>query len=290
MAMRISVPEEDAEPEGAASLSCPRCGKQVGCRLGEGTGWIWEKHVPGEPVEGLVTDPRDLPAAVLDHCRPCPFVSCRAHLCLDPSGPHSLSFTHPEVPVWQMVESCSLDVVDDNPDGVELEDLLDLLGRSYDRSFQITDEALARAREMAEAMGEDGFPWEGMRNRGRPSTLAALATPARRHTIRDVRGRISGIPLPEFPPLPFRRPSPEEIAILKPGAAISPDYGKPRPPADPEGTQGEGEITRSRWALRVALAREARRLRAQNDPGPVQSDDGCADGAIDERERIYLNK
>ena len=58
--------------------------------------------------------------------RPCPFVSCSAHLYLDvdeKSG--SIKFNRPDLEVWEMEETCSLDVADRQ--GITLEEV----GRWY---------------------------------------------------------------------------------------------------------------------------------------------------------------
>jgi len=52
-------------------------------------------------------------AECLDGARPCPFVSCQHHLFLDVSprtGAIKLNF--PDLEVWEMTETCALDVAD----------------------------------------------------------------------------------------------------------------------------------------------------------------------------------
>ena len=75
--------------------------------------------------------------------RPCPFVSCRHHLYLDVfvrTGAIKLNF--PDLEVWEMVESCTLDVADRG--GTTLEDAADLMNVTRERIRQIEVTALAR--------------------------------------------------------------------------------------------------------------------------------------------------
>lgn len=62
--------------------------------------------------------------------RPCPYVGCRHHLYLEAKACGSIKINEPEVEVWQMRESCSLDVAEEG--GRKLEDVGDLLGVTYE--------------------------------------------------------------------------------------------------------------------------------------------------------------
>lgn len=96
-------------------------------------------------------------AECLDMPRPCPFVSCRHHLYLDvnpQNGAIKLNFPHLEV--WQMVESCSLDVAD--RDGVTLDHVGAILNLTRERIRQIEVrglENIKRARKRGKFEVED---------------------------------------------------------------------------------------------------------------------------------------
>jgi hypothetical protein len=47
-----------------------------------------------------------------DGVRPCPFVSCRYHLFLEVGQNGSIKFNQPDVEVWEMAESCAIDIAD----------------------------------------------------------------------------------------------------------------------------------------------------------------------------------
>lgn len=80
--------------------------------------------------------------------RPCPFVSCKHHLALDVSpetGAIKLNF--PDVEVWEMPETCALDVADRG--GVTLEELGALMNLTRERIRQLETRALAKVRPVA---------------------------------------------------------------------------------------------------------------------------------------------
>jgi hypothetical protein len=97
----------------------------------------------GEAVE--VPRPRTRGDCLPGGCnaqRPCPFVSCAAHLALEVRGHGSyatIKETFPGVEVWEMAETCALDVADRG--GAALEEVAALLNLSPERAAQI--EALA---------------------------------------------------------------------------------------------------------------------------------------------------
>ena len=68
--------------------------------------------------------------------RPCPFVACRYHLYLDvnpETGSIKLNFPHLEV--WQMKETCALDVADRG--GTTLEEIGELMNVTRERVRQL---------------------------------------------------------------------------------------------------------------------------------------------------------
>jgi hypothetical protein len=85
--------------------------------------------------------------------RPCPFVSCAHHLYLDvnpESGAIKLNFPHLEV--WEMAETCSLDVADRG--GITLEEVGAILNLTRERIRQVEVRGLYKIREQSgEALG-----------------------------------------------------------------------------------------------------------------------------------------
>jgi hypothetical protein len=93
------------------------------------------------------------------HCqgmpRPCPFVSCAHHLYLDvnpESGAIKLNFPHLEV--WEMKETCALDVADKG--GITLEEVGEILNLTRERIRQVEVRGLSKMRE--QTADEDDRP------------------------------------------------------------------------------------------------------------------------------------
>jgi hypothetical protein len=80
--------------------------------------------------------------------RPCPFVSCKHHLYLDVSpNTGTIKLNFPDLEVWELSESCALDVADSGPQGYERAGAL--LNVTRERIRQI--EALALAKLSGQA-------------------------------------------------------------------------------------------------------------------------------------------
>jgi hypothetical protein len=97
-----------------------------------------------------------------EHCsqmqRPCPFVSCSHHLYLDvnpETGAIKLNFPHLEV--WEMAETCSLDVADRG--GITLEEVGAILNLTRERIRQVEVRGLAKIKN-DDTGGELGIPPE----------------------------------------------------------------------------------------------------------------------------------
>jgi hypothetical protein len=95
----------------------------------------------------------------VDGPRPCPLVSCRYNLYLDINESNgAIKVNHPTLAVWEMAETCALDVAERvQGKGVSLGVLAKAMGLSYDRAFQVVDEAKKRAKEIVHEMstGDD---------------------------------------------------------------------------------------------------------------------------------------
>jgi hypothetical protein len=78
--------------------------------------------------------------------RPCPFVSCSHHLYLDvnpETGAIKLNFPHLEV--WEMAETCSLDVADRG--GITLEEVGAILNLTRERIRQVEVRGLSKIKD-----------------------------------------------------------------------------------------------------------------------------------------------
>ena len=78
--------------------------------------------------------------------RPCPFVGCRHHLYLDvnpDSGTIKLNFPHLEV--WQLAQTCALDIAD--REGVTLEETGSFVNLTRERVRQIEVRGLVNVRD-----------------------------------------------------------------------------------------------------------------------------------------------
>ena len=81
--------------------------------------------------------------------RPCPYVSCKHHLYLDVNPETgSIKLNFPDLEVWEMAETCSLDVADRG--GITLEEVGEILNLTRERIRQVEVRGLLEA--------EDGRP------------------------------------------------------------------------------------------------------------------------------------
>ena len=80
-----------------------------------------------------------------DAQRPCPYVSCRHHLYLDTGvrkGKGSLLLNYPESEVWEVPETCSLDLADQG--GMILDEVGKVMNLTRERVRQIEDQAIRK--------------------------------------------------------------------------------------------------------------------------------------------------
>jgi hypothetical protein len=92
--------------------------------------------------------------------RPCPFVSCEYHLFVDVSprtGAIKLNF--PDLEVWELTESCSLDVADRG--GTTLEDVGAIMNLTRERIRQVEVKALAKLEALRDMNALRDFVDEG---------------------------------------------------------------------------------------------------------------------------------
>ncbi len=92
--------------------------------------------------------------------RPCPFVSCKHHLFIDVSprtGAIKLNF--PDLEVWDLGESCALDVADKH--GTTLEDVGAIMNLTRERIRQVEVKALAKLEALRDMYALRDFVEEG---------------------------------------------------------------------------------------------------------------------------------
>jgi len=91
-------------------------------------------------------------AACASGDRPCPFVSCKYHLYLDvnpETGSIKLNFPHMEV--WEMEETCALDVADRG--GITLEEVGEIVNLTRERIRQVEVRGLLKLKMTAACDG-----------------------------------------------------------------------------------------------------------------------------------------
>ncbi len=81
--------------------------------------------------------------------RPCPYVSCKYHLYLDVNPrTGSIKLNFPGLEVWELTETCSLDVADRG--GITLEEVGEVLNLTRERIRQVEAKGLEKLREAHE--------------------------------------------------------------------------------------------------------------------------------------------
>lgn len=84
-------------------------------------------------------------ADCLDGPRPCPWVSCKHHLFLDVNPETgSIKLNFPDQDVWDMKDTCSLDVADRG--GITLEDVGEILNLTRERIRQVEVRGLLKLK------------------------------------------------------------------------------------------------------------------------------------------------
>ena len=103
--------------------------------------------------------------------RPCPFVSCKHHLFIDVSprtGAIKLNF--PDLEVWDLGESCALDVADRG--GTTLEDVGAIMNLTRERIRQVEVKALAKLEALNDMYALRDYVEEGPVGKRRLPTLS----------------------------------------------------------------------------------------------------------------------
>ncbi len=90
--------------------------------------------------------------------RPCMFVSCKHHLYLDVNpGTGSIKLNFPDKEIWELAETCALDVADRG--GITLEEVGGIMNLTRERIRQVETRGLLKLRAIAE--DEPKVPREG---------------------------------------------------------------------------------------------------------------------------------
>jgi hypothetical protein len=92
--------------------------------------------------------------------RPCPFVSCKHHLYLDVSArTGAIKLNFPDLEVWEMAETCALDVADRG--GTTLEEVGAIMNLTRERIRQVEVKGLAKLEALKDMGGLRDYVEEG---------------------------------------------------------------------------------------------------------------------------------
>jgi hypothetical protein len=81
--------------------------------------------------------------------RPCMFISCKHHLYLDVNpATGSIKLNFPDMEVWELAETCALDVADRG--GITLEEVGSIMNLTRERIRQVETRGLLKLRAMTE--------------------------------------------------------------------------------------------------------------------------------------------
>ena len=91
--------------------------------------------------------------------RPCMFISCKHHLYLDVNpATGSIKLNFPDKEVWELADTCALDVADRG--GITLEEVGTIMNLTRERIRQVETRGLLKLRAMAEEEPRSGQPME----------------------------------------------------------------------------------------------------------------------------------
>jgi hypothetical protein len=103
--------------------------------------------------------------------RPCPFVSCKHHLYLDVSAKTgAIKLNFPDLEVWEMNETCALDVADRG--GTTLEEVGAIMNLTRERIRQVEVKGLAKLQALRDMTALRDYVDEGPVGKRRLPVLA----------------------------------------------------------------------------------------------------------------------
>src|SRR5580658_8806584 len=106
--------------------------------------------------------------------RPCPFVSCKHHLFLDVSAKTgAIKLNFPDLEVWEMTETCALDVADRG--GTTLEEVGAIMNLTRERIRQVEVKGLAKLEALRDMANLRDYVDEGPVGKRK---LPVIASPA----------------------------------------------------------------------------------------------------------------
>jgi hypothetical protein len=112
-------------------------------------------------------------AECVDGPRPCPYVSCQHHLFLDVSArTGAIKLNFPDLDVWEMNETCALDVADRG--GTTLEDVGAIMNLTRERIRQVEVKALAKLEALRDMNDLRDYVDEGPVGKRRLPVLAQV--------------------------------------------------------------------------------------------------------------------
>jgi hypothetical protein len=112
-------------------------------------------------------------AECVDGPRPCPYVSCQHHLYLDVSArTGAIKLNFPDLEVWDMNETCALDVADRG--GTTLEDVGAIMNLTRERIRQVEVKALAKLEALRDMMALRDYVDEGPVGKRRLPVIAPV--------------------------------------------------------------------------------------------------------------------
>jgi hypothetical protein len=104
--------------------------------------------------------------------RPCPFVSCKHHLYLDVSArTGAIKLNFPDLEVWEMTETCALDVADRG--GTTLEEVGAIMNLTRERIRQVEVKGLAKLEALKDMSALRDYVDEGPVGKRRLPVLTA---------------------------------------------------------------------------------------------------------------------
>jgi hypothetical protein len=110
----------------------------------------------GEVLEAIAHDRPKNRSECKSGPRPCLYVSCKHNLYLDVNTvTGSIKFNFPDKDIWELKETCALDVAERG--GIPLEEVGEILNLTRERVRQLEMSALDKIRQAGEEVGLNAF-------------------------------------------------------------------------------------------------------------------------------------